>query len=232
MKMQQYVPVDVETRHDLFEDGVAVMVAECRGIVQDRLVKLLSAVSGEILAEQLWQGDIDPRSIEQALLGFGKLQSFLEGLSVELSGLAAGVFRRPVLLDLTDAHQRLLPDSVEMVLNEQLAWSRETHILNSTLMEACQLVWNRAVNDCAWPVRRLKPGKLLWRLTGVTPADEKKRCLQELTRSVEGLRASIQKRLSRKICLQVAVQVWSLYDGMHRETTSGDFVDPETSYCA
>jgi hypothetical protein len=29
-------------------------------------------------------------------------------------------------------------------------------------MEACHLVWNRAVSDCAWPVRRLKPGKLLW----------------------------------------------------------------------
>ena len=236
MKKQQYIPVDVKARHDLFEDGVASLVAECRGIVQDRLVKALSAVSGGVLAEQLWQGSTDPRSIQQALLGLGKLQAFLAGLSVELSGLTAGIFKRPVLLDLDGAHQKLLPDEcpadVEKVLGEQLAWSRETHILNSALMEACHLVWNRAAGDCAWPVRRLKAGKLLWRLTGVTPADEKKRCLQELTRSVEGIRISMQKRLFREICLQVATQVWSLYDGVSQEETFGDFVDPETRYCA
>ena len=101
--------------------------------------------------------------------------------------------------------------------------------MNRALMEACHLVWNRAVSDCVWPVRRLKPGKLLWCLTGVTPADEKKRCLQELTRSVEGIRVNMQKRLFREICLQVAVQVWSLYDGISQDTY---FMDPETGYCA
>jgi hypothetical protein len=234
MKKQQYIPVDIEARHNLFEDGVACLVAECRRVIEDRLVKALSAVSGEVLAEQLWQGSVDPLSIQQVLLGLGKLQAFLADLSVELSGLAAGVFKRPVLLDLAGAQQRLLPDGcpagVVKVLGEQLAWSRETHILNRALMEACHLVWNRAVSDCAWPVRRLKPGKLLWSLTGVTPADEKKRCLQELTRSVEGIRVNMQKRLFREICLQVAVQVWSLYDGISQENTY--FMDPEMGYCA
>jgi len=75
---------------------------------------------------------------------------------------------------------------------EQLAWSRETHILNKALMEACNLVWNRAASDCAWPVGRLKPGKLLWRLAGATPADEERRCLQELTRLVEGVMVNMQ----------------------------------------
>jgi hypothetical protein len=236
VKKLQYILADDKARDDLFEDGVASLVTECRGIVRDRLAKAFSAVSSEILAEQLWQGSIDPRSIQQALLGLGKLHVFLAELSVELSGLAAGVFKRPVLLDLAGAQPNLLPGGcpagVAKVLGEQLAWSTETHILNRALMEACSLVWNRAVSDCAWPVRRLKPGKLLWRLTGFTPADEKKRCLQELTRSVKGLGVSMQKRLFKEICFQVATQVWSLYDGVSQEKNSGDFLDPETSYCA
>ena len=90
------------------------------------------------------------------------------------------------------------------------------------------MVWNRAASDCAWPVRRLKPGKLLWRLAGDTPADEERRCLQELTRSVEGIRVNMQKRLFRAISLQVAAQVWLLFDSVSRESTNGNFVDPET----
>jgi hypothetical protein len=95
-------------------------------------------------------------------------------------------------------------------------------------MEACNLVWNRAASDCAWPVGRLKPGKLLWRLAGATPADEERRCLQELTRLVEGVRVNMQKRLFRAFSLQVAAQVWLLYDSVSRERTNGNFMDPET----
>jgi hypothetical protein len=225
MKKRQYILTDNKAGHALLEDGVASLVEECRGIVRDRLAKSLSAASGEILAEQLWQGDI-----------LGKLQTFLAELSAELSGLAAGVFKHPVLLDLAGSQPNLLsggcPAGVVKVLGEQLAWSRETHAWNSVLMEACTLVWNRAVSDCAWPVRRLKPGKLLWRLTGCTPADEKERCLQELTRSVEGIKVNMQKRLFKEICFQVATQVWSLYDCVSQEKDAGDFVDPETGYCA
>ena len=100
MKRLQSVPVDVKARHDLFEDGVASLVTECRGIIEDRLTKALAAVSGEVLAEQLWRGAIDPWDIRQALLGLVKMQGFLADLSTELSSLTAGLFQRPVLLSI------------------------------------------------------------------------------------------------------------------------------------
>lgn len=226
MKRHQFIPVDAQIQPNLLEDGVANLVAECRRIIEDRLTKALSATSGEMLARQLWQGSIEPRNIQQAMLGVGKLQAFLADLSVELSSLAAGVFQSPVLLHMAAAQEKLSP--VDAVLGEQLAWCRETHILSKVLSEACQLVWNRAVSDCAWPVRSLKPGKLFWRLACATTADEERRNLQELTRSVEGIRVNLQKRLSRAIFIQVATQVWSIYDDMFQEQTNGRFLNVET----
>ncbi len=226
MKQLQSVPVDVKTRNGLFEDVVASFVTECRGIVEDRVKKAFSAVSGEVLAEQLWQGRIDPRNIQWALLDMEKLQAFLAELSAELSSLTAGVFHRPVLLQVTASEDGLWPQDLAGIIGEELDRNRGTLFLNKTMMEACSLVWSRAVSDCAWPVRRMNPGKLLWCLAGVTPADEEKRCLQGLTRSVEGVRVSMQKRLFRAISLQVATQVWSLYDSVSPEKTTA-FMNPE-----
>ncbi len=226
----QSISLDIEARNDLFEDGVANLVAECRGIINSRLKNLFAAVSGEMLAKQLWQGSIEPGGIQQALLSLDQLQVFLSGLSVELSSLTAGVFKRPVLLSLAGEQPWITPEKQARLLGEQLAWSRETHILNRVLTEACHLVWQRAVSDCAWPVRRLKPGKLLWRMLGTTPQEER-RCLQELTRAVEGVVANMRKRLGRTISLEIAVQVWSLYDGLPREQTA-DALNLETDSCA
>lgn len=226
------ITVTIETRNDLFEDGVANLVAECRGIIDDRLKKVLSAVSSEVLAEQLWQGSIEPGSIQQALLSLDKLQAFLADLSAELGSLTTGVFERPVQLQMDAAQQGALPKEQAVLLNEQLVWSRETVILNKTLMDVCHLVWNRAVGDCIWPVRKLKPGKLIWRLLETAPAEEERRCLQELTRAIEGTRVNMQKRLFRAISVQMAAQVWSLYDDLSQDQTTGVLMNPETGYCA
>jgi hypothetical protein len=218
--------VDLETRNDHFEDVVANLVAECREIIRERLMRALSAVSGELLAEQIWRGSIEPRGILQALLGLERLQAFQAELSAELGSLAAGVFSRPVLLRVT-AGQGVLSEEMAEILGEQLAWGRQTRMLNSALKEACHLVWNRAAGDLAWPLRSLQPGKLLWRLLDTTPADEERRCLQELTRSVEGVRVSMQERLFRTISLQAAEQIWSLYDDLSQQEISGVQLNPE-----
>lgn len=226
------ITVIIKTRNGFLEDGVANLVAECRGIIDDRLKKVLSAVSSEALAEQLWQGSIEPGSIQQALMGLDELQVFLIDLSAELGSLTAGVFERPVRLQMDAAQQGALPKEQAVLLSEQLVWSRETVILNKILMEVCHLVWNRAVSDCIWPVRKLKPGKLLWRLLGTTPAEEERRCLQELTRAIEGTRVNMQKRLFRAISVQMAAQVWSLYDDLSQDHTTGVLMNPETGCCA
>jgi hypothetical protein len=227
MKKLQPVSVDVNTRDGLFEGVVASLVTECWGIIEDRVKKALSMVSAEALAVQLWQGSINPRRIQRALLDMEKLQVFLAELSAELSSLTAGVFYRPVLLQVTASEEELLPKDLAGIIGEEMGWGKETLFLNKALMEACSLVWSRAVSDCAWPVRRLNPGKLLWCLAGVTPADEERRCLQGLTRSVEGVRANMQKRLFKAISLQVATQVWLLYDDVAPEKTTTAFIDPE-----
>ncbi|MGD0152271.1 MAG: hypothetical protein ABSC17_00705 [Thermacetogeniaceae bacterium] len=228
----QSIPLDIEARNDLFEEGTANLVAECRGIIKDRLKNLFAAVSSEMLAKQLWQGSIEPSSIQQALLSLDKLQAFLADLSLELSSLTAGVLERPVLLRLVEERLGITPEVQARLLGEQLAWSRKTVILNKTLMETCHLVWNRAVSDCAWPVRKLKPGKLLWRMLGTTPQEEEKRCLQELTWAVEGVRVNMQKRLFKAISIQVAVQLWALYDDLSQDQTTDVLMNLETDYCA
>ena len=227
MKKLQPVAVDVENRDGLFEDVVASLVAECREIIEGRVKKVFSVVFAEALAVELWQRSINPRDIQRALLDMDKLQMFLAELSAELSSLTAGVFHRPVLLQVTASEDGLLPKVLAGIIGEELDWGKETCFLNNTLVEACSLVWSRAVSDCAWPVRRLNLGKLLWCLAGVTPADEERRCLHGLTRSVEGIQISMQKRLFEAISLQVATQVWSLYDDVYQEETTTAFVNPE-----
>ncbi len=224
--------VDTETCNDLFADSIARLVDECRELIKERLQQLLfSGVSCEALAKQLWQGGIKPASIAQAVFGQNDLVAFAADLSSELGSLVAGAFYRPVLLRVDTKRSTVLEDQVK-ILDEQLAWGQETHMLNQILMITCQLVWKQAVSDSPWLVRKLKIGNLIWRLTGSSPAEEERRCQQDLARTIEGIKINLQKRLFNEIAIQVAAQIWSLYDGQTEKETSGLLVNPETDTCA
>jgi hypothetical protein len=210
--------------------AVESLVAECQGIAENRLRQELASISAAVLAEQLWRGSLASGDIQQALLTMERVRAFLTELATELSSLTAGIFQQPVLLRLTLDKEDFQPcPAIERrILGEQLSWCRETYAANKILQEVCHQVWQQAINKCAWPVRRLKPGRLLWGLAGVTPGEEERRCLQELTRSVEGIMVNMQKRLSRAISLQVAGQIWSLYDDLATESAATGYIDPDT----
>ncbi len=227
----QSVAVNLEDRKNLFEDTVADLVDKCQGIIMKRLGQLFSGISGQDLAEQLWQGSLDSRRLRQALPGLEQLPGFLASLSGELGSLTASLFGKPVLLQFK-VKQEGVPEEQAMLLGEQLAWSRETHILGKALVEACYIVWNQAVADCAWPVQRLNPCKMLWRLFGTTTAEDERRHLQELTRAVEGARVNMQKRLCREISRQTALQIWSIYDSRIEDQTFGALMNTQVDYCA
>ena len=232
MKMQhQPLPVDVKTINRFSANDVARLVTECQEIIEDGLKEVLSTVPDAVLAGQLWSGRISPCHIQQELIGPGRLQSFVAGLSAELSSLAAGIFQRLVLLQVCLPDGQAVSGGMAKILNEQLTWSREKHILSKALVEACDLVWDPAVPNYAWPARWLKPGRQLWYLAGATSVEEEQRCLQELTMSMEGVRVNMQKRLCREVSLQIAAQIWSLFDSIS-EKISGAFMNPESDYCA
>lgn len=219
------ITVDTENGSDLFEDSVANLVVQCQGLIKERLQVLVSTMSSDVLANRLWLGEIRPAGIGQAVLGAQEWHSFLAALGTELSSLAAGVFHNPVMLKLASEQQELADQT--SLIEEQLDWGQETYILSKILMNACHLVWQEAVSDYAWPIKMLKPGKLLWRFLGSSPEEEERRSLQELTQMIEGVKVNLQKRLFREISIQVVSQVWSLYDVRMEKRIADIFMDSE-----
>jgi len=212
-------PIKTNQVPALLEMRTAALVERCRQIVRTRLASFLAGKDAAELADQLWQGVIQPGQLGASLLPDTEKQQLQAGLAAELGGRVAAVLRQPVKLDINVPAADAMTG---MMLQEELASGKETYFLTCLLNKACKEVWKQAGGNCPWPVKELKPGKTIGNFFGLAPEEEQQDCLQQLTRMIAGSKVALLKRMEQDISFQVSRQIWSLYDVQCRKATSNN----------
>ncbi|MDN5344148.1 MAG: hypothetical protein PWQ18_259 [Clostridia bacterium] len=215
----QPAPISYRQEGALLEMRTARLVENCQRVIRARVEAFLARQADADLARKLWDGVIQPRDLARTVLLEEELRQLQAGLEVELAGKAAVVFRYPVQLHL---HLPLLAAVSGEIIAEELAAGKGTYILACFLNKVCKEVWKQASSDLAWPLQRMKPARMVTtRYFTILPGEERRHCLQELTRMVAGCKRHWQQHLEGELGRQVAAQVWALYDARRRILTAG-----------